>query len=146
MTLESWDNLARLSIETVVERGKSIRRYIETYIEKASGEARTVDIDGDSVVTLNIPYQNASETASYLLNHHPSADYAMGYFQRGDGRWQYSLRSRSEFDVSEVAKYYGGGGHAQAAGFETLQLLAALHTDSSDRAGTAKPNTPGKDQ
>jgi len=33
------------------------------------------------------------------------------------GRYQYNLRSRGDFDVSEVAKQFGGGGHAGAAGF-----------------------------
>ena len=35
--------------------------------------------------------------------------------------WQYSLRSRSDFDVSEIAKKFGGGGHAKAAGFATKE-------------------------
>jgi phosphoesterase RecJ-like protein len=30
---------------------------------------------------------------------------------------QFGLRSRNGFDVSEVAKKFGGGGHAAAAGF-----------------------------
>lgn len=31
-----------------------------------------------------------------------------------------SMRAKNNYDVSEVAKYYGGGGHANAAGFETF--------------------------
>jgi nanoRNase/pAp phosphatase (c-di-AMP/oligoRNAs hydrolase) len=123
MTMANWDELHAMEIEDIEIQGEAIRRYIDTYIEKAAKEARGVILNGDSVVVLNIPYQNASETASYLLEYHSLADYAMSYFQRGDGRWQYSLRSRSEFDVSEVAKRYGGGGHAQAAGFDTEQLI-----------------------
>lgn len=41
------------------------------------------------------------------------------YFDRQDGKRQWSLRSRDGgADVSEIAKRHGGGGHAQAAGFE----------------------------
>lgn len=43
--------------------------------------------------------------------------FAMGWFQRGDGLYAYSLRSRGEFDVSVLAKRHGGGGHKNAAGF-----------------------------
>ncbi len=33
-----------------------------------------------------------------------------------DGSTKVSLRSRSVFDVSEIAKRFGGGGHTNAAG------------------------------
>jgi len=123
MNMDNWDMLNKMELSDISCQGKAIRRYIETFIGKAVKEARLVCFNNDCVVVLNIPYQNASETAGYLLKNYPEADYAMGYFQRGDGRWQYSLRSRSEFDVSEVAKQYGGGGHAQAAGFDTATLV-----------------------
>lgn len=32
---------------------------------------------------------------------------------------KWSLRSNGEFDVSAIAKHHGGGGHKNAAGFET---------------------------
>ncbi len=35
------------------------------------------------------------------------------------GGYKVSLRSKSDIDVSDVAKVFQGGGHAQAAGFET---------------------------
>ena len=41
---------------------------------------------------------------------------------RADGRWQFSLRSEGEFDVSAVAQQYGGGGHRNAAGFNAATL------------------------
>ena len=118
MTMENWDTINALTIEVVANSGRIIRRYIETYIEKAAEHAETGTHLGTPVVALNVPYMNASETADYLLKAHPSAAYSMTYFRRNDGRWQYSLRSRSDFDVSEVAQNYGGGGHAQAAGFD----------------------------
>ena len=40
-----------------------------------------------------------------------------------DGRFQYSLRSRGDFDVSELAKKHGGGGHKGAAGFVVDELV-----------------------
>ena len=128
MTIENWDRIHASEFRDLVDLGNQVLRYITTYIDKAVKEARCIPIDGNLVIVLNIPYQNASETADRLLELYPGVDYAMGYFQRADGRWQYSLRSRSEFDVSEVAKKYGGGGHAQAAGFDTAMLLDELLT------------------
>jgi hypothetical protein len=43
--------------------------------------------------------------------------FSIGWFQRGDGKYHYSLRSRGNFDVSALATKYGGGGHKNAAGF-----------------------------
>jgi len=129
MTIESWNGLHATHPVNIIEGGESILRYIETSISKTCEQAREVTLaSGHTVVVLNITYQNASETASKMLELHPKADYSMTYYQRSDSRWQYSLRSRSEFDVSEIAKSFGGGGHAKAAGFETTTLLPELVT------------------
>jgi oligoribonuclease NrnB/cAMP/cGMP phosphodiesterase (DHH superfamily) len=57
-----------------------------------------------------------SEIAGELAKDRP---YGACYFFRQDGRKQWSLRSRDGgTDVSVIAKSFGGGGHAQAAGFE----------------------------
>jgi len=126
MTIGAWDRLAKTPTDAMVEGGESIRRYIDTYLEKAAVERRVVEIDGNAVVALNIPYQNASEAADVLLCYEPDCAYSMGYFQRADGRWQFSLRSRGDFDVSEVAKLHGGGGHAAASGFDMAELPGEL--------------------
>jgi nanoRNase/pAp phosphatase (c-di-AMP/oligoRNAs hydrolase) len=54
-----------------------------------------------------------------LLKRHPDAPFAAIYFDRGDGKRQWSLRSREDFDVSRVARRFANGGHRQAAGFES---------------------------
>ena len=126
MTMSNWDAIHATPFSTLVSRGVSINRYIETSVHKTTQEARLVKINGHNVIVLNISYQNASETASVLLEAIPDAHYSMTYFQRADAKWQYSLRSRSDFDVSEIAEHFGGGGHAQAAGFESDDLLEEL--------------------
>lgn len=126
MTMENWDTLNRLPIYEHKRRGEAINRYIETSISKSVKAARLVVFGNNNVVVLNVPYQNASETADSLLKSFPAVRYSLTYFQRADSCWQYSLRSRSDFDVSEIAKSHGGGGHAQAAGFDTESLLGEL--------------------
>ena len=75
--------------------------------------------------TINLPYMNCSDHVNrLLLESWPDlgAQVAAGYFRRGDGKWQFSLRSTAPFDCSEIAKRFGGGGHPQAAGFTVDRL------------------------
>lgn len=53
---------------------------------------------------VNEPQQIASVVVSLLL------------VERDDGTTRASLRCREPVDVSKIARHYGGGGHAQAAG------------------------------
>lgn len=118
MTFDAWDNLAATPIEEVKAGGRAIAQYIDTYCDKASEEARIITWNGTPLALVNVPYQNASEMASYLLKKHPEARFACGWFVRADGHIQFSLRSRGDYDVAEEAKKLGGGGHAGAAGFD----------------------------
>lgn len=43
-------------------------------------------------------------------------------------RWRVSLRANDHFSVHEIAARFGGGGHRQAAGFETRGDLSQLQT------------------
>lgn len=61
-----------------------------------------------------------SEIAGEVAKGHP---FGACYFDRDDGKRQWSLRSDEDgVDVSEVAKHFGGGGHRHAAGFETPNI------------------------
>lgn len=66
-----------------------------------------------------IPVVNSSwdmsDVGEYLCDslNVPAAGY---YFDRSDKR-QWGFRSKPGFDVSEICKAHGGGGHAQASGF-----------------------------
>jgi len=80
---------------------------------------RDKNLDGQMGIFVNAPIL-MSEVCEQMLKDHPEARYAWYNFRRKDGKTQYGLRSRSneDFDVSEIAKLYGGGGHKNAAGFE----------------------------
>lgn len=124
MTFEAWDSLA-VHCETAsdgmvpaVTAGKHVMSYIENYGKKAMATARMEKLDGHTVPTMNIAYLNCSDHLDSMLSATPDAPFVVSYFRRADGKWQFSLRSREDFDVSEVAKKFGGGGHKQAAGFE----------------------------
>ena len=109
-----WDNMARSdTVEEVARDGRCHRKTAERFAADIARTARDSVLGGHrcKVATSSILF---SEVADLLTREHPMGAVC---FQRADGRWQYSLRSRSDFDVSEVARMFGGGGHARAAGF-----------------------------
>jgi hypothetical protein len=121
-TFESWDAINALGQFECVTRGRSVLAYIDQFGEKACAEAHIEGVGGYKIPVINTPYMNCSDHVNKLLMKNPDAAFAAGYFQRKDGRWQFSLRSEGEFDVSEIAKLYGGGGHKHAAGFDVAEL------------------------
>lgn len=130
MTFKAWDRLHAMDSRGAFNAGRHVQAYIDQYGRKARAQARWESINGYHVPTVNMPYMNCSEHVGKLLEENPEAPFAAGYFRRADGRWQFSLRSsppgvlrpHAGFDVSAVAKQYGGGGHAQAAGFDVERL------------------------
>jgi uncharacterized protein len=124
MTFESWNAVSAMRRVDVAEGGRAIKRYIDTFGEKVCAMARFEEIDGTKIPTINTPYMNCSDHVGRLSEMYPDAPYAAGYFRRADAQWQFSLRTRngSTFDVSELAKKFGGGGHRAAAGFTVERL------------------------
>lgn len=121
MTFEGWDALYSRSLNEMIGRGEAILAYMDQYGTKALKMARRRSVRGVntdlSPWTVNIPYMNCSDYLSRLMEE-KGCDFVMGYFCREDGRWQFSLRSRNDFDCSAVAKQFGGGGHKYASGFD----------------------------
>jgi oligoribonuclease NrnB/cAMP/cGMP phosphodiesterase (DHH superfamily) len=125
-TFEAYDELAAdlnlaPSFSKIAEKGEAIMKYIDVYGEKARAHAVTEKVGGYDVPTINVPYMNCSEHVGKLAEK-TTAAFAAGYFRRDDGKWQFSLRSIGDFDVSDIAKSYGGGGHKNSAGFEVETL------------------------
>lgn len=95
--------------------GVGANAYREMYVEKMCKHARRLRFAGyDDIPVVNAPYIGISELVGALAE---TALFAVGWFQRGDGKIAFGLRSRGDFDVSEVARRFGGGGHKGAAGF-----------------------------
>ncbi|HYQ04346.1 MAG TPA: DHHA1 domain-containing protein [Polyangiaceae bacterium] len=124
-TFSDWSQLRidlELKLLACVEAGSAVLRSIDGYVEFLSKQSRQVGIGGHSVPCINTTYA-ASELIGKLAELNSDAPFAAGWFQRQDGLFVYSLRSRGDFDVSQVAKQYGGGGHKNAAGFTVGALL-----------------------
>lgn len=66
-------------------------------------------------LALNAP-MHMSEVGHELANQ--SSTYGLVWYMGMDNRVKCSLRSNGEYDVSAIARAFGGGGHRNAAGFE----------------------------
>ncbi len=113
---ETWDWLIERGAEALIAEGHSLQRYYRLRIEEFKQSAYIATIAGIPVWITNAPYFAASEAAGELAER-PEGAFGVAYFEVERGRFQYSLRSRGGFDVSEIAKKFGGGGHKAAAGF-----------------------------
>jgi len=126
---EAWDNF---NVDEAVRQGNAILAF-----QKQQIEWRLKDVvvlywnffegafqrgEGSGINrTCPVPFVNATDNISELGEAmcfaYPDAPFSVSYADRPDGKRSYSLRSRNGFDVSAVAKAFGGGGHSAAAGF-----------------------------
>ena len=70
-----------------------------------------------SGLAANAPSFLASDLGHELAN--KSGTFGLVWSMAGDGQVHCSLRSNGNYDVSAIAKAFGGGGHRNAAGFST---------------------------
>jgi hypothetical protein len=118
---ELWTRLAEElenDFENVSREGQALLRFQMQQVEVMCKQALVSDVGG-----YRVPVANAtvffSDVGERLCELYPDAPFAAYYLDRADGIRQWGLRSRGDFDVSEIAKKYGGGGHLAAAGFTT---------------------------
>lgn len=124
-TFENWHSMNQQlhqSLGPAIEQGAALLRAVDRYCQEMAKQARVTQLCGYRVQVVNAPYINTSELVGHMAEIDPDL-FAAGWFQRSDGKYQYSLRSRGAFDVSAVAKQFGGGGHKNAAGFTVEKLV-----------------------
>ncbi len=101
--------------EMFKREGAAIRRAERAIVDSHVRNAREVTMDGHRVKAVNATVM-FSEIAGELAKGRP---FGACYFDRQDGKRQWSLRSdEAGVDVSAIAKAHGGGGHAHASGYE----------------------------
>lgn len=116
---EVWNNRVHLlTMDVLQEEGSAILRYKNTEIQVQADRAFLGTLCGHTVPIVNTTTE-FSEVGEELCKRNPDLPFAAYYFDRADGKRQWGMRSRFGFDVSEVAKHFGGGGHKAAAGFTT---------------------------
>jgi len=110
-----WDLLIETPMETLRAQGVAIeRKHHKDVAELVKVAKRQMVIGHYEVPVASLPYTLASDAGHLMAKGKP---FAACYYDKDGGR-VFSLRSTDQgVDVSEVAKLYGGGGHARAAGF-----------------------------
>jgi oligoribonuclease NrnB/cAMP/cGMP phosphodiesterase (DHH superfamily) len=108
-------------------QGAAILRAQDAHIKSMLKQARKCEIwkltDGAEIehqfmfsgLALNTP-SHVSEVGHELANQ--SGTYGLVWYLGADSRVKCSLRSNGDYDVSGIARVFGGGGHRNAAGFE----------------------------
>ena len=113
-----WDQVSQLTVEEAAKLGVGAAAHLDQYVREVAKHARAVTFLGHDVLMVNAAHVGISELVGSLADQNPGG-FAVGWFEREDGKIQYSLRSRGDFDVSAIAKKMGGGGHKNAAGFDS---------------------------
>lgn len=129
MTLEDYeylyDTLENYPLDKAADIGKGIERYKNSMVESMCKNAHPYKMEEYLIPIINstllfseVGHYMCNQTYEWLGNNKPA--FAASFFIRPDGKKQWSLRSIGDFDVSEIAKRFGGGGHKNAAGFEQV--------------------------
>jgi len=114
-TFENWDRFAG-GVESLKVDGVAILRFKNQIVGQMADQSRMELVSGHMVPVANAT-SAFSEVGEELCIRFPSAPFSAYYMDRGDRKRQWGLRSRGGFDVSEVARANGGGGHKAASGW-----------------------------
>jgi len=129
-TFEQW-RVKFLGHESeLIAEGAAILRAQDAHVKSMLKQARkckivqpmpnggytTQDFVSAYGLALNTP-MHGSEVGHELANQ--SGTYGLVWYMGADLRIKCSLRSNGDYDVSAIARSFGGGGHKNAAGFET---------------------------
>ena len=107
-----------------VEGGSSIERYKSSLVSRLIENHRMMNIAGYEVPVVNSPVLMSeighALAKMFRADNGEQVPFGAYYFDRADGVRQWGARSIGDFDVSAIAKQFGGGGHKNAAGWQEV--------------------------
>jgi uncharacterized protein len=120
LTFSAYTEMFEQGLESACKMGEGAHRWMRFYVEAAKkNHVRDRFLGYGNVPIVNATYTSISEVVGELSENNL---FAVGWYKRDDGMISYSLRSRGDFDVANLAKTMGGGGHKNAAGFTAAKL------------------------
>jgi len=140
-TLEAFELASQEAVYDVAQKGTAVLLSQARYVERTVACARRRSMEvcantpgarGEGFFYVDVPVVNAgpwlvSEVLELLKRRHPEAPFVAAWYERADGRVYYSLRSNAAgADVGKIAEFHGGGGHRNAAGFDTPGMRTDL--------------------
>lgn len=111
--------------DAFILKGETIIEYQDHLVETAVRHAEQFEIAGYLCLGAQVPFDGLISLVAGTLAEKADEDrkglFGLCWFKAKGNRWVYSLRSRGGdlFDVGEVARKMGGGGHPAAAGFSS---------------------------
>jgi hypothetical protein len=111
-----WDSF---NIEQLKTEGVALTRMYASLVEKICKHPWFEKIGEHTVPVVNTTIA-WSEVGEFLRDKYPEAPFVASFTEFEDCV-MWSLRSKDNFDVSVVAKQFGGGGHKNAAGFKIFR-------------------------
>ena len=110
------------SVEILIDTGKIMSEQYENQIQSIIDERGYFEVDLLGVGAIKGYAVNAnnlfsSELGSKLCRLDDEHKYAITFAFMKKDRVKCSIRSTDDYDCSGIAKYFGGGGHPQASGF-----------------------------
>ncbi len=118
------DQAHAAGVDAAFARGTGCLAWVRYYIDSTKKAAvRQRFLGYPDIPVVNAPYTAISEVVGEL-SQETEAPFAVGWHVRphpaAGSHVVYSLRSKGDFDVSELAERMGGGGHKAASGFQSL--------------------------
>ncbi len=120
---ELWNTF---DIDLLRHEGATLLRMQSQEVAKICKNSWMAVVAGHSVPVVNTTV-HWSEVGEYLICKYANAPF-VACFTAYEKKIQWSLRSKGSFDVSKVARQFGGGGHRNAAGFATVGNLVSKMT------------------
>lgn len=111
-----------IEVLPIISAGKAILIYQNQQNQMIAEQAAFAAILwGHIAICLNT--QTHGSAAFHGVYAPENYELMLTYCYDGKGNWKFSLRTTYDhIDVSKIAKLYGGGGHAKAAGFSVKNL------------------------
>lgn len=112
---DAFDSLILMSMDEMAQAGGMMRLYYNAQLENHKNrEWMDIYLYGEHGYALNADAAFSSELGHFLAEQ--SGTFGAVYQVEGS-LLKFSLRSCGDYDVSALAKKFGGGGHKNAAGF-----------------------------
>lgn len=122
-TLQRWDELLEMfdnecSYSAILDAGRELEEAHMHMVTKVARTAKPFTIYEEEGLFCMCPYELMSDVGHELATKCGTFGIMVVIDEKKVvGKW--SLRSNDDYDVSKLAKFFGGGGHKNAAGFET---------------------------
>lgn len=111
-----WFDFASENLAAVLDKGESMNELFDQQLADITKKHMIVMINGHLGRAVNCTPQFSSEAGNILAKQ--SGTFGMTWCVNDKGEVNVSLRSIGDYDVSAIAKTFGGGGHRNAAGLK----------------------------